>query len=221
MFEALATKQMGNALRAFALLMEDVGATKPAADLRGLADALTCGGTETVASILSKIKKQRKASKRVAVHPATLRVQLERIAIVMHASGATAAAKDCAAILKLFAGDTGAHTQAFNAELRAAIEAPAPTAKRKSTPLDAEAIRDLADKLVEFRDDNARFDAALAEIAANNKIKNAELASIANHFLGSNRKFKSKPEILKAIKNRQLQDAIQTSRDRRIEKIAV
>jgi hypothetical protein len=214
-------KQLGDALRAFALLMKDAGATKSAAELGCLADALTSGGTDTVATIVSKVQRHWKASKRVPIYPATLKAQLEGIGSVLRVSGAKTPANDCVAVLKLFAGGSTAQAQAFSAEIAAAIEAPAPVAKPKSKPLDPGAIRSLADKLDSYRTDNAQFDVAIAELQSLSQLKKGDLEAIAHRFLGTERKFKSKPDIFKAMKNRQLQDAIQASRDRRIEKIAV
>jgi hypothetical protein len=82
-------------------------------------------------------------------------------------------------------------------------------------------IRGFADRLTAAGSDNAEFDAIVAELKVPRRFSNAILAAIANAYLGSERTYKNKSEILKAITNRQLQDAIQGSRDRRIVKIAV
>jgi hypothetical protein len=214
-------KQLSVALRAFAVLIDEAGNTKSAFELRQLAESIAYGGSQPVSKIVSKVQKQWKAIKRPEMHPGSLRVQLERVADVMRTSGASAAAKDCAAALKLFAGDPTANAQTYNAEIAAAVQAPAPAPNQKSKPLDAEAIRRLAGKLDAYRTDNDQFDAAIAELESNKQIAKSELEAIANRFLGTERKYKSKLELFKAMKNRQLQDAIQASRERRIDKIAV
>jgi hypothetical protein len=88
-------------------------------------------------------------------------------------------------------------------------------------PPDQALIRRLAGRLVAASSDNAEFDAIVAELKAPRKFSNPTLAAIANAYLGTERTYKSKSEIIKAITTHQLQDAIQGSRDRRIVKIAV
>jgi sugar-specific transcriptional regulator TrmB len=218
--------QMSVVLREIALLLEESGSLTSATELRCLADALSFGGTETVAKIVTKIQKNWKSSKRGAAYPSSLKTRLERIASVLNSSGAAKSAKNCRVLLKLFSGDTSEHAQDFSSDLRSAIQTPAPATQPKRTkptrkPLDATAARAIADRLTTASNNNAQFDAAVAELEADTQIKKAELEMIASSFLGSKRSFKSKAEIFKVIRNRQIQDAIQSSRNRRGEKIAV
>lgn len=213
--------QMSDVLKQFALLLEEGGCFTPATELRGLADTLSFGGTETVAKIVTKVQKNWKSSKRLAIYPSTLKALLERISLILSGSGASKPAKDCATLLKLFVGDLGEDSRSFVSDLLAAIQAPVPAPKQKRKPLDAADVRAIADRLTTASSDNVQFDAAVAALEADTQIKTAELVSIANEFLGSQRSFKKKEDVFKAIRNRQIQDAIQASRERRGQKIAV
>jgi hypothetical protein len=56
----------------------------------------------------------------------------------------------------------------------------------------------------------------MSELEVPRRYPNATLAAVANAYLGTEKKvYKSKSEILKAIRTHQLQTAIQGSRDRR------
>lgn len=78
--------------------------------------------------------------------------------------------------------------------------------------------REAADKLTAAVLDSARFDELVKEIG---KLSKGKLAEVAEHFLGYPRQYKSKPEILKALRSRQLQDALDASREERGSKISV
>ncbi len=179
------------------------------------------GGAQPVSKIVTKVIKHWKLQKRPAAFPESLSQSLDRVCDVLRAAGATAANKDCGTLLKLFVGEPCADTQLFCTELAAAVQAPPPVPKSKSQPVDSTHLRGLADKLEAVRTDNDRFDAAFSELQSNTKLKKGDLEVIAKEFLGYKRKFKSKAEVLETIKNRQVQDAIQASRERRIEKIAI
>jgi len=75
--------------------------------------------------------------------------------------------------------------------------------------------------LTSAANNNENFDATLDELDKNKSIKTDDLAAIAKRFLGTERTFKTKAEIIRAIRSRQLQDALQESRERRLSKIAV
>lgn len=217
-------KDFREVLRSFADLISNAGDARRAAELRTLADAIGhADPAQAVSKIVAPIQKHWKASKRVASYPADLAAQVERIKSILTVSGAKAAS-DCAALLKLFSGDASGGADAFAADITSAIVAPPMTkvggSKRGATLLTSATIEEIADQLICNRLNNTKFDAALVALEAR-KLRKAELQAVANRFLGAERTFKSNAEIVKAIRTRQLQDALQASRDRRIEKIAV
>ncbi|MTD93951.1 hypothetical protein GIW81_06330 [Hyphomicrobium sp. xq] len=213
-------REFGETLSSFADLIEEEGSAGRATNLRLFAEAIATAGELPVSKVVPAIQKHWKSVKRTAEYPCALAGQLTRIGSVLAAAGAKANS-DCSAVLKLLAGEQVEGAKSFAADIKSAILAPPPVKKRRAPQgHDATAIEKLADRLVRHRLDNAEFDATIAEIAGA-KLKKPDLVAIAHRFLGSDRSFKTAADALKAIKNRQLQDALQASRDRRIEKIAV
>jgi O6-methylguanine-DNA--protein-cysteine methyltransferase len=213
------SEQLSASLSAYAGLLREARCEQAARDLELLATVFDRGGDQKVTAIVKKIAKGWTSVGRVAEHPALLKSLLEHIASASKAAAATAAAKDYDAVISLFAGPGDASARAFaEAAIRPleAVHAPA-----QPPPPDQALIRSFADRLVAASSDNARFDAIVSELRAARRFSNAILAAIANAYLGTEMTYKSKAEILNAITNHQLQDAIQGSRDRRIVKIAV
>ncbi len=92
-----------------------------------------------------------------------------------------------------------------------ALKAPARQARAESAPqVDVLAV---AEKLASVASDNESFDAVMKDLT---KLQKSALVKIANAFLGHERAYKTKADVLKAIRARQLQDAIEESRVRRI-----
>jgi len=212
--------QMSASLRAYARLLQEAGCPRCAQDLEALAAAFGRGGEQAVSAVVKKIAKHWKSSGRVAEYPGQLKAELEHIASALSAAGANSAAQDYRSVISLFTGTTGASAHAFAEAAVRSLEVehipPEPPA-----PLNQALIKTFAERLTAARSDNARFDAIVSELRAPRRFSNAALAAIANCYLGAERTYKSRSEILKAITNRQLQDALQASRDRRIAKIAV
>jgi hypothetical protein len=222
--------KMSPMLNEVALLLEEAGCSGPAAELRDIGRAIATGGNEAVSKTVAKVQKHWKSCGRIAAYPSSLKTQLERIALVLKASDATKPAKAVSKVLELFTGDADASAAAFISDLMVGIQAPAAIPKPKlvkqrskvrRSALNANDVRAIADRLTAASSNNMQFDAEVAGLEANSQLKTAELASIAKQYLGSERAFKKKSEIFAAMKSRQAQDAVQASRDRRSDKIAV
>jgi hypothetical protein len=208
--------QLATSMHAFARFSGDKS-------LIPIAHAVSSGGALATTKIVAKVAKYWKATGRNSAFPAAQKSQLEAIRAVLESSAAPAAAKDYASLLSLFYGQPDGDSATFAQDLVTAINTPIPAKPRKlpkspAPPIDT---RQMADKLTILSDDNAAFDAEIAAIDANKKLKKADLQKVANQYLGYEREFKNRIDIIKAIKARQLQDAIQGSRERRGEKIAV
>jgi hypothetical protein len=214
-------KQMSELLTRFALLLDGSGRNASAVELLCIADALRHGGTEPTSKRVTKVKQHWKSSKREPAFPADLKALLEQIQSILTESGARSAAKDCAAVLTLFVGRPDSSANAFGSNVASAITAPIPTSKTKKGPPDQVRISSCADALTAASTSNEWFDNVLRQIEDDGSMSKSELDAIARQFLGTNIKFKTKTEIFEAIRTRQIQDAIQSSRDRRGEKIAV
>jgi hypothetical protein len=167
-----------------------------------------------VAATVKKIIKGRRLAGHADKHPSLLKSLLERIAATAKAVGATQAARDYETVATIFTGEGSASARWFvDAALRSLEAAQAPP---QPPPLDQRLVRNLADRLYAATSDNVRFDAIVLELKTPRKFSNAVLAAVANAYLGTEKKvYKNKSEILKAIRNQQLQAAIQGSRDRR------
>jgi hypothetical protein len=200
-------------LHAYALLLHQAGCTESAHNLDILATAFD-RGDETVAAIIKKIIKGRRLVGHADKHPSLLKSLLEQIAATAKAVGATKAARDYEAVATIFTGEGSASVRWFvDAAITSLEVAQAPP---QPPPLDQRLVRNLADRLDAASSDNSRFDAIVLELEAPRRFTNAILAAIANAYLGTEKKvYKSKSEILKAIRTHQLQAAIQGSRDRR------
>jgi hypothetical protein len=213
------SEQLSASLHAYARLLHQAGCVHGAHDLDALATVFDRGRDQTVAAIVKKVLRGRTLAGHVARHPALLKALLEHIASASEAAGATTVARDYEAAISLFTGSEGSSAGAFaEAAINSLVAAHGPA---QPPPLDHALITGFADRLAAASSDNAKFDAVVAELKTPRKFSNATLAAIANTYLGVERTYKSKSEILKAITTRQLQDAIQSSRDRRIVKIAV
>jgi hypothetical protein len=213
------SKQFGASLSAYARLLHQAGSSEGAHALDALATVFYGEGEQTVAGVVKKILKGRTLAGHVSRQPPLLKSLLGHIASASKAAGATTVAKDYEAALSLLTGseDTniGAFTDAAISALRAAAAPPQPP------PLDRALIKGFADRLISASADNVRFDAIVSELSAPRKFSTKVLAAIANAYLGAERTYKNKTDILKAITSHQLQGALQSSRDRRIVKIAV
>ncbi len=213
------SEQLSATLGVYALLLHQAGCAQGARDLETLARVFERGGDQKVATLVNKIAKGWRSAGRASEHPALLKSLLEHIASASKAAGATAIAKNYEAVLSLFAGPGHASARAFAEAALGALEAV--HAPAQLPPLDQALIRSFVDRLNAASSENARFDAIVSELRAPRRFSNATLAAIANGYVETERTYKSKTEILKAITTHQLQGALQSSRDRRIVKIAV
>jgi hypothetical protein len=209
--------QLSTSLHAYAQLLHQAGCIQGAHDLDNLATVFDRGGDQTVAATVKKIVKGRRLVGHVAEHPSLLKSLLEHIAAASKAAGATTAAKDYETVISLFTGKGSASARWFVDTAISSLEAA--QAPPQPPPLDQRLIRDFAGRLAAASPDNAKFDAIVSELKAPRRFSNAILGAIANAYLGTEKGYKSKSEILKAITTHQLQEAIQGSRDRRIERI--
>lgn len=218
-------KEMRASLYQFAAMLDTAGCNSASIELCALADAIGLAKTKTVAATVKHVKEQRKLKETSEGFPRLLKALLEAALGVLEASkAAKGVLADYRSILTLCVGNDAGDTTEFYADLSDAITNP--KAKPKKAPKkpvapDPIEMRRIADRLTGLLHDNAGFDAAVAELNAPRKYSNKELAAIAERFLGYEGGHKSKASIIKAIKSRQLQEAIGASKDRRIEKISV
>jgi hypothetical protein len=207
------SEQFSASLHAYARLLHQAGCIEGARDLDVLATVFD-RGDETVAAVVRNIVKGRRLAGHIAKHPSLLKSLLEQIAATLKVVGATKTAKDYETVATTCIGEGSASTRWFvDAAIRSLEATQAPP---QPPPLDQRLVRNLADKLDAASSDNASFDAIVLELKAPRRYTNAVLAAVANAYLGTEKRtYKNKTEILKAIRNHQVQTAIQGSRDRR------
>jgi hypothetical protein len=208
-------KQMAASLHHLAPLLEKNENFAQAALLRALADGLNRAGTATVASTIKKFEKQFPArSDARGLSPSALFIN--RISMAFQASGSATASKDFAALGRLL--DECDATPLTELSKRLADAMTAPVRKPKKSKSETIDVLSIADDLTTFSNDNERFDNLVGKLP---NLSKAHLSDIAEKFLGYKRSYKTKTDAIEAIKARQLQDALETSRERRISKISV
>lgn len=183
--------------------------------LMRFAEALGPVGQQPYAAVLKKIDKQITLG--AENPPASQAVDLlNRISKVAQASGSSTPSKEFAATASVLTKLSDLSATEIFEQVSRALAAPAKASKPiKDADID---VRELADKLTTEAPHNERFDALVKDLS---RLQKPILAAIAERFLGYNKPYKSKTDIVKAIRARQLQDALEKSRDRRISKIAV
>ena len=202
-------KQMTASLKLIAALADP----RTAETILHLAEALANEGSKPFGSLATKLEKGLKA-KGYASAQNSASGMVARIAEISSAAGSNPLSKEFAATSRILAALSSVEASGISSVIAEAL-APAPKKTAKSAPVDT---RELADKLTSAVNDNAKFDALVDEVE---KLPKKALLDIAQHFLGTDRVFKSKPEMVKAIRSRQLQDALSASRERGISKIAI
>ncbi len=208
-------KQMAASLHHLAPLLEKNENSAQAALLRTLADGLNKAGTATVASTIKKFEKQFPASSDARrLSPSALFIN--RISMAFQASGSATASKDFAGLGRLLDECDAIPLTELSKKLADALTAP--VRKPKTSKAETVDVLSIADNLTTVSNDNERFDHLVGELS---KLTKAHVSDIAEKFLGYKRSYKTKGDAIAAIKARQLQDALEASRERRISKISV
>ena len=204
-------QQMAATLRRLAPILEAATDGSQALIIKRFGDALDSAGTQTLAAIAKKLDKQIGNCPSVKSAAADFVAGMSE---VFQGAGASSQAKDFVIVAQMLLRLGGLSADKVFDQLLAAVT---PTIKESktsnATPVNS---RPLADKSTAATQNNEAFDALVADVE---KLSKPVLTAVANHYLGHTRAYKSKGEIIKAIKARQLQDAIEASRDRRIWKI--
>jgi len=217
----------------------EAGRQSAAADaLRALSAAFDPLTTSMVNATVAKIKRTWARRERAPGYPGRLKDVLSQLETTSRALGAVKFADDLKTLLDLFQGDPGLTTDAFVEDVKTALAPPPPkppkqpkaprAPKRKAPPPDPIVVaREYGERLDAARYKNDEFDALLADLRAKADKKGKaglsldQLKIIARVFLGYQGQYKKKGELTEAIRRRQLQDAIQASKERAIDKLGV
>jgi hypothetical protein len=206
------TAQMAASLRQLAPLLEQIAGVVQARLLVRTADALEQAGEIKLRTLDAKLKKSLGQG---AANPAVEFVA--KMSGTFAAAGCASPSKDFTVLASILQRLSGLDAEGAVRAINAALAPPPPKISRlpKSPSID---VRQVADRLTAASGANDAFDAMFVEVE---KLSKSDLEQVAERYLGYHRKYKSKPEVLKAIRARQFQDAIEDGRNRRISKIAV
>lgn len=203
--------QMANCLRLMASSLDD----SEAEILRSVAIAIEVDGAKKFGAVATRLCKQLE----IAGHKSDLGTAAPKLLLstakLFEEAGAGTQAKDFLA---------AAHVAAFSAGpdrdlLSSLRQALAPVQKTKKPKIELRLdVRQAADDLTAANSDAAKFEAVLKEISKHSK---DSLEQVAERYLGFPRKFKSKADILKAIRARQVQQSLDATREAHAPKIGV
>lgn len=220
----MSTPQTLDVLKSYASLLQGCGDSCGAEAVRALASALSSDGDAKTKATLTKVKKHWVRSPEWAASPEGLGGRLSSLQNLLTAGGVKTASADIALLIELLDGRRMIDPSEFEKLLRDAIEAPelarVPRATSGREPLSAAEIRQWADRLTAVTTDQTAFEADLAAMLAIPKLSVAELKSIAERYLGYAPPA-GKAGILKKLRTRQMQDAMEAGRQSRIQRIAV
>lgn len=208
-------KQMAESLQHLAAILEDCGNGQHSRILRKLAEAFSQAGSKAVSAVIRQVESRIPPNDEMNDSAATSLVR--RMSLAVEAAGAKTPAKDFAEIADLLQKLGARSPDEVYEQITSALRPP-PTPPKKAAGKPKVDVRALADELTSHVHDNEKFDELVERLG---KLTKPVLASVAAVFLGYERAYKKKDEIIKAIRARQLQDAIEASRDRRISRIAV
>jgi hypothetical protein len=196
--------QMAAALKAFGALMggrEAVALTKFAQVFDGMGEA-------KAAAIAAQVVKNWKAEGRAGKRPSELEQAVRRIGEALASTGAKAQASVFAKVLPILAGSDNQDVDSFVREAIAARvkKAPPPKPPKVSKPKFADLVPELAQKLTAAACDRGRFDALLKDYEI--RYKATELKAIADRFVGFDVHRKKKEDIVKAVRNWQREEEL-------------
>lgn len=220
----MSTQQTLDALQAYGSLLKECGDSLGADAIGGLASALSVTADATLKATIARISKVWASSPEMVVAPRGLGNRLYALQGLLAVAGAKATSADVKLLAQLLDGRSVVEPRKFEEIFRNAIlvrppeKRAAPRSKRE--PLSTSEIRQWADRLTATTTDQSAFEAELSAILAIPKLSVPELSSIAEHYLGYEPP-KTRPGILKKIRTRQMQDAIEAGRQSRIQRIAV
>jgi len=180
------------------------------------ADSMELAGSKSIAMVASKVEKQ--ISSRKLERADTLGAPLATVSSALAACGAASLAKEFALVAAMLGKAGSLPPEDLFALVQAALVLPPKKGGAKKVATSKIDLRAAADRLLVASANNASFDELLSELSVLSK---KDLEEVAKRYLGYGRSFKSKADVIKSIRSRQLQDAIQESRERRISKIAV
>lgn len=219
----MATQQTLDVLKSYAALLDGCGNPSGAEAVRALASALSAAGEAKIKATITKVQKVWKQSPELAAMPKGLDGRLPALQVLLAAGGAKTASSEVQLLVDLLRDRQSVSPSEFERLLRSAIEAPAPTPRPRTNrrdPLSADEIRRWADRLTATTTDQAAFETELSAVLAIPKLSASEFKSIAERYLGYEPP-KGKAAILKKLRTRQMQDAMEAGRQSRIQRIAV
>lgn len=218
----MGTRQTLDVLQSYASMLNDLGDRSGAEAVRALAGSFSAAEDKTVKATVAKVAKLWAVVPDGAMSPAGLVKRLVALQGLLAAGGAKAASADVKLLAELLDARDAAEPAVFERALRYAISAPVvkpPKVPRRELLSEAD-MRQWADRLTAVSADQRAFEAELSALLAIPKLSGKELRAVAEQYLG-HQVSGAKDKILKALRTRQKQDAIEASRQGRLSHIAV
>jgi hypothetical protein len=219
-------------LQDFEALVETLGSSSRADDVREFRRLLDGQEGTTVARLVEKLDKGRAVSQigPVSTSARDLQSAFAKLQILFVSANAKKAADDVAALTGILDGCDRPNVRQFVEEAKGWL-ANASQKKSKSTkeskkvtgPSEdtrTELVRNYADALSQTSEDNSAFDQTISKIQANKKVRAQEMREIARLYLGYEiAKTKGRADALKAIVERQALSARQDARGRTLDRL--
>lgn len=229
----MGTRQTLDVLNTYAALLRHVGDAVGSDGVSALANALSGVDDKKFKPTVSKVAKLWALQPEAGKSSARLSEHLNALQKLLSVGGAKASV-EIGLLAGLVAGYEEVESSLFERALREAVTAAPVKAPRandkvkvpkapkapKREPLSAAEVRAWADRFTAVSADRNAFEAELSALQEIPKLSSAELAAVAERYLGHGVP-KSKPKILSVMRSRQKQDAIEASREGRISHIAV
>ena len=220
----MGTQQTVAVLETYVSLLRGCGDPQGAEAVLRLASAMAAAVDAKIKPTVTKVSKFWGRSPEMAATTKGLDGRLASLQKLLFAGGAKAVSGEIQLLVELLDSRREVDPSEFERLLRDAIEAPLPTTTprvaNKRETLSVAEVRRWADRLTAATADQSAFEAELTAVLAIPKLSGPDFKSIAEQYLGYEPP-KGKPAILKKLRTRQKQDAMEAGRQSRIQRIAV
>jgi hypothetical protein len=219
-------------LQDFEALVQTIGCSSRADDVREFRRLLDGQGSTTVGQLAGKLAKGRPVSQIEAVSTAVRDLQstFAKLQTLLLSANAKKAADDVAALTRVLSGCNHPNIHQFVEEAKGWLANPS---RRKPSPskeskkgtslgddVRAELVRNYVGALSQTSENNSGFDQTISEMQANKKVRAQEMREIAKLYLGYEiAKTKGRADALRAIIDRQALSARQDARGRTLDRL--
>ncbi len=217
--------QFAATLNYFATFIEGLASESTSFGLRDLARVIDLGGMLTVKAFVDRVQKYLEKNDIALGSSESQQSRLKQIRVLLLQIGCEKAASDGDLVLGLLGQSSPDATLGFFEVASAALAKKVRTGPqiqiKKSLRFDVNPLilRRYADRLTDALFDQHGFDSVVAELISKDRFSKADLKEVADRFLGAVRSYKTKNDIMKAIRLRRQQEDSQARREHALAKI--